>query len=629
MTNPRTGKRALSADDIVRRVAKRQKAWLGRARPGADPRAWRPFKVHRAASKRWLDGVDLQFQVSTARSGLKSFTKNSEDQRWTLWQTWPYIVIDTDLGSDALCGYMALERFFGANCDLSPGPAHGLHNDIKLSLSGCQLYGYWITMICAFNLPWGPEKDELRFQQVREACVALHRGRHPHELPMFLAFAKDIQADLLASGIELPGARPEEQEVFSHIADRGFCVREGRRISMCRFMASIEGAERHLPKWSIDCYETVSMALKLGLLRTSELKKLLLKVGPPEEQSENAGTTAPSRPTAEDRTFRGCFENAIMVRCAVYLDTDNRRLALMITSACSVWRQWHGDMSKSLRSCTGASEWWKWQLGSGFISAVKSCASVLMSASTLERCMFIVRPDEIARAPGLEVINEDEMAETFALFTLGLCAHRMRRCLHMSAFPYRMMRVLLGDEATATTVAEFKDDCEVWSSFAESPDKDPFQQAVFKRSSFHKLSVQQLREALMSTGWTATASFMKLIESRARLLLSTLPVEEMIGAQKNDKGVRGGRKFRRPEYSMAAAIRGQVLDKRCSFRTAQLNVAMDARTVRLDADSFYANKDNRSLPFDAVASTRATPEWYSPSAQQLNSQYADRWLLKA
>ena len=68
----------------------------------------------------------------------------------------------------------------------------------------------------------------------------------------------DVASDLARLGIELPGVESLEKEVFQFMASRGCEVREHRRVSMCRFAASVAAAEFHLTKWNIDKYETLT-----------------------------------------------------------------------------------------------------------------------------------------------------------------------------------------------------------------------------------------------------------------------------------------------------------------------------------------------------------------------------------
>ena len=121
---------------------------------------------------------------------------------------------------------------------------------------------FWLTVVAAMNLPFGPEKDELRFLQIREAMDSIHRDKRPSQLPLFQAIVPQLKQSLRQMQVELPGEASDEQEIFDYISGRGFCAREGRRISMCRFMASVQAACHNLPKWWVDAYECVSLSLE-------------------------------------------------------------------------------------------------------------------------------------------------------------------------------------------------------------------------------------------------------------------------------------------------------------------------------------------------------------------------------
>lgn len=140
--------------------------------------------------------------------------------------------------------------------------------------------------------------------------------------------------------------------------------------------------------------------------------------------------------------------------------------------------------------------------------------------------------------------------------------------------------------------------------------------------------MKQLVEGFEAMGWQPSAPMVALLNERCRLHLSTLPCGELIGAQEHNKTVATGRKFRRDEHSYAAGIRGKVLEGRCSFKTPSLNVPMSAKTEVIDKNACYDSKGQRSLAFNDITSTRQTAEWYSPSAQNMNTPHADLRLLQ-
>ena len=95
----------------------------------------------------------------------------------------------------------------------------------------------------------------------------VHADKTPQDLPLFQAMCGDIASDLSRMNVELPGLKSLEQEVFDYICARGLHVREHRRITMCRFAASIAGGEFHIPKWNIDKYQTLTLCLQCDCLK--------------------------------------------------------------------------------------------------------------------------------------------------------------------------------------------------------------------------------------------------------------------------------------------------------------------------------------------------------------------------
>ena len=61
-------KRLLHADRTS--MAQRQCTWLQRDNRDVAPVTWRPYKVHRAAARRFVAHIDTQLQVSAGESGL-------------------------------------------------------------------------------------------------------------------------------------------------------------------------------------------------------------------------------------------------------------------------------------------------------------------------------------------------------------------------------------------------------------------------------------------------------------------------------------------------------------------------------------------------------------------------------
>lgn len=323
--------------------------------------------------------------------GIPNSSKHQDEtsELWSTWSSWPYLAVNADLGSDALSGYQALQRHCALNCDLVPDVSHGVHNDVKLALSATGLYGFFIVAVCAFNLPWGPDRDEFRYQQIREAVIKMHSNRQPWQMPIFQAMAPKLLQDLRRQGVELPHIESEEAELWQYMKERAFNVREGRRISMCRFLGAVEGAERAVERWYVDTYETLLVSLETDLFKKVDLAKVWLRRGEADGDAQNeAIASTSSRATTENKSFRSACENAIMVRASLYSDDDNRRLVDILASLTSHLRRWNGEAARSLRSCAGAEEWRLGQTSTGFQQVLFSVVKSLSTQGAFEpsRC---------------------------------------------------------------------------------------------------------------------------------------------------------------------------------------------------------------------------------------------------
>ena len=109
----------------------------------------------------------------------------------------------------------------------------------------------------------------------------------------------------------------------------------------------------------------------------------------------------------------------------------------------------------------------------------------------------------------------------------------------MWGFPYKFLHCLGGADLGTTILQEFKEYRAVWRAFEAITPKTPEQQKVARRSVWHKVSVKQLSAAVDSCGDELTTGVLEHCKHRVRLLLGTLPVEEIIGTQKKTARLSG------------------------------------------------------------------------------------------
>ena len=137
---------------------------------------------------------------------------------------------------------------------------------------------------------------------------------------------------------------------------------------------------------------------------------------------------------------------------------------------------------------------------------------------------------------------------------------------------------------------------------------------MVSRSAFQQTSVKQLVCAGEEYGYTLGTDLRWLLRQRSRLLISTTPVEELLGTQKNTKMSAAQRRFKKPETSYHVALKSDLLGKRHKFRTINADVPLERKMARLDDSAFRAAKQHRSLDFQEVARTSSATTWYSPNA---------------
>ena len=235
-------------------VAQRQRLWLQKkgAVSQTGRASFRPRKIYRAASKRFLRNVDNQFRVVTG-SGLKQFQKTEEGDVWApaQWRSWPFLGTALDQGLDNVCGVMALIYFFLCNVDFFPDPSHGANRDTWLALGKSCLRQFMLCMMVVWNCPFGPNEDEAWMNTLGECIKHIRQHFLPRDVPIWQDAAVEIERQLEAEGVELPGLDSSEVELFHYSLDSTFAAR-GARCNQARFQACIATCEKNLGHWHVD-----------------------------------------------------------------------------------------------------------------------------------------------------------------------------------------------------------------------------------------------------------------------------------------------------------------------------------------------------------------------------------------
>ena len=175
--------------------------------------SWRPKPVHRVAVKHYGSSKDNQIMLYSGR-GLGYYKPDREQWVWQNWRTWPHYNFSCDLGSDGLCEMNAGLRKFMLNVTLWPDADHGCQRSTVETLQSAQLFDFLILMMVTFNLPHGPDNNDVRWNQILGVEDALAQRHNARSCVLFQAHVVDMINELRETGTELPGEKDADLEVW-------------------------------------------------------------------------------------------------------------------------------------------------------------------------------------------------------------------------------------------------------------------------------------------------------------------------------------------------------------------------------------------------------------------------------
>lgn len=266
-----------------------------------------------ARPPRWLTNLDNQFARAIGTGGLNFFRRVPDNQLWapSSWRTWPHLTCAADCGSDGLTAQFAMEYGWGFNLDRLPDQAHSCNNDFHGALQDSQLFGYMLSMMISWNLPYGPDKDHHRMSELREAMQQSFKRSTAKTSPLFVKMSGGIVECMERNGLEFH-TDDKEEEAWVMLQGQQFGRKSGYRVNLCRFCGSLAKGLSETSWWEVDLYQRTYLALETDMLGNSALlRKIRLKVGASQSVNEGGGTTSASRLTMEDRgELRSCMSNA-------------------------------------------------------------------------------------------------------------------------------------------------------------------------------------------------------------------------------------------------------------------------------------------------------------------------------
>ena len=131
------------------------------------------------------------------------------------------------------------------------------------------------------------------------------------------------------------------------------------------------------------------------------------------------------------------------------------------------------------------------------------------------------------------------------------------------------MHMVLGasSEFANEVTALFQQDVEAWKVLAAIAGTTKVKKLICDRHLFNLKTNQQWIAALTEFDFQYTAEFGDHVGRRGSGIAASQLIEDIIGIQKNNRVLVGNKLFRRPQVSMAKAIKSSVVSTRHKYET--------------------------------------------------------------
>ena len=612
----------------------RQRAWLTRTATSVNPTSWKPVTWHRLAARKWALAIDNQLQYSTEYAGLKYFRRDESDL-WTRWEEWPTLGISIDLGSDGVAGWCALAYGYSVNTFLLPDASHSVQRSFEGMLKDSGLWDFWLLMLISWNLEHGPHTDRARHYQIKEALQTLLTNRTPAQVPLFQQLAGAMVADLEDGGVmQFPRERAIEAELWDWLVQYSKSGTLHRRVSTNRFGGTQNAAMKHAPYWSVELFTRTFLALEMGWLKGSKFVQKITAKGSGASATA-AGGTHPKHLQVDDRVLRKCCANAVVISVLTLDDANNKRVVKAVVEVQRPLNDYHTLQNRTCRSGPECSEWLVGQTTGEYDKHLCNFVRLLSNVDVLIDAGFTlpgisgidVKDIRMMENADLFECVETEHADLFGQMIMSMVKHRAFRGLHYHGWPDKMSGILKGEAEAASIIKDFESDAKLWEDFVAFEGKCADAKHIQKRGVMALLCVQQYVEAFRETGYAHTEKLNGLVKQRSSVNLQTQIVEDLNGQQASISHAGQGRRLRTPSACMSSCLEQDIIADRHRFKHVPMEYAPEPEQQKLPMQAFQPARQSASFDFSGIASTSASPPWFSTTANNLMIPHADLALL--
>jgi len=151
---------------------------------------------------------------------------------------------------------------------------------------------------------------------------------------------------------------------------------------------------------------------------------------------------------------------------------------------------------------------------------------------------------------------------------------------------------------------------------------------ALSRSCFHLVATKQWIAAMERQSWEATAACVDMAKEHTRGIISSVIVEDMLKHQKNTGQVKGSRRMRRPQRSMAVAIGNGLVEERYRYTAPKSEAFVGRKLTRLATSCFGVPQPKATIDVSGIATASSSPNYFSPTACNIGKPAADLPLLQ-
>ena len=595
---------------------KRQRAWLGKS----SEVGWRPRKRHRTGAYKWM--LTLENHLRAAGMDMSRFVVDDSMLVSGLPLEWPRLSLAIDLGTDGYCAVGFMQRKLAMNVDMCPDPSHGVDNNISLAIKRAGLQEHMHMALISRNVQHGPYKEGRRYQEVLTALSEVFEAEGPSTCPLFQQMLPFMLQDRGWS--HRMGEDRIAETMWKPMRDESPFRIKGTSVNPSRFLGPLRQArhEDEAADWHFKRFGYTYTCLEMDFLRGKELKKLVLKTGPP------AGARM-RQPAIEEKAIRAAMCNA-MVLCTLFLsDLDHQVYSRIIIVGCQFWDAWHSEQNSFLRSAQGSEIWMGEQIKGKYMDTINSTLALLGDAAALKRIGFRTKFSDHEAAELVEghpaVVRDDEFADHFGMLILELTSLRLQwACMMLRGWPSRSVAMVPGPHYCESHLPALLLDYDNFKQMeAKAGELGGVVQSIVARSCFNLPIVKQLVQVASQAedGVLGAAAADWVSKGHCRIIATQLIEDGNKRQRRREEQLIGKRSRESMEYIML--IRKKVLSQVHKFDEVRPHPHKLGRSLTLPKGAYNPFGHECSVNIKPVMSLKPSPDWYSPKPENHCVAYCD------